>query len=47
MVENDGRLGLYFVGKGGLPNSAGEYELDAAVMRGSDMAFGGVAALQG
>lgn len=35
------------VGKGGLPNAAGEVELDAAIMRGSDLAVGAVAGLKG
>eukprot|EP00048_Salpingoeca_helianthica_P008762 m.125921 g.125921 ORF g.125921 m.125921 type:complete len:196 (-) comp14682_c0_seq3:521-1108(-) len=45
-VEEDPLLGPYFVGKGGMPNAEGVYELDAAVMRGSDLRVGAVGALQ-
>ncbi|MBI3725420.1 N(4)-(beta-N-acetylglucosaminyl)-L-asparaginase [bacterium] len=34
------------VGKGGLPNAEGEVELDAAIMRGADLAVGAVAGLK-
>eukprot|EP00047_Mylnosiga_fluctuans_P014468 m.38744 g.38744 ORF g.38744 m.38744 type:complete len:318 (-) comp5524_c0_seq4:152-1105(-) len=47
VVEDDPVTGPYFVGRGGTPNAAGEYEFDAAVMRGSDCRVGAVASLQG
>jgi isoaspartyl peptidase/L-asparaginase-like protein (Ntn-hydrolase superfamily) len=46
VVEEDADLGPYFVGKGGMPNADGQYELDAAVMRGLDLRVGAVGALQ-
>ena len=35
------------VGVGGIPNLVGEVELDAALMRGSDLAVGAVASVTG
>jgi len=46
VVELDPASGPYFVGLGGIPNAAGSVQLDAAVMRGSDCAFGAVGALE-
>ena len=47
VVENDPTTGRYFVGRGCYPNSEGVVQLDAALMRGHDCAFGAVAALEG
>ncbi|CAH3150190.1 unnamed protein product [Pocillopora meandrina] len=47
LIEDDPDTGLYFVGRGGLPNSKGILECDAAVMDGETCRFGAVAALQG
>lgn len=47
VIEDDPDTGLYFVGRGGLPNSKGILECDAAVMDGDTCRFGAVAALQG
>lgn len=45
--EENPDTGCYFVGRGGLPNSSGILECDAAVMTGKRCCFGAVAALQG
>ena len=45
-VEDDPSTGPYYVGRGCFPNNAGIVQLDAALMRGKDCAFGGVAGLE-
>jgi len=47
VIEDDPETGCFFVGRGGLPNSKGVLECDAAVMVGDKCRFGAVAALQG
>lgn len=47
VIEDDPTTGRYFVGRGCYPNREGVVQLDAALMRGSDCAFGAVAALEG
>ena len=47
MIEDDSETGCFFVGRGGIPNSKGVLECDAAVMVGDKCRFGAVAALQG
>lgn len=47
VIEDDPATGPYFVGRGGVPNSIGQYEFDAGIMRGSDCSVGAVASLQG
>ena len=47
VVEDDPTTGRYFIGRGCYPNSEGVVQLDAALMRGRDCAFGAVAALEG
>ena len=45
-VEDDPSTGPYHVGRGCYPNNKGIVQLDAALMRGNDCAFGGIAALE-
>jgi len=47
VVEADAEMGVYLVGCGGQPNSRGIIECDAAIMDGSGLRFGAVAALTG
>jgi len=47
VIEDDSETGCFFVGRGGIPNSKGVLECDAAVMVGDKCRFGAVAALQG
>jgi len=47
VIEDDPETGCFFVGRGGIPNSKGVLECDAAVMVGDKCRFGAVAALQG
>lgn len=46
VVEDDPSTGPYFVGRGCYPNKRGIVQLDAALMRGIDCAFGAVAGLE-
>jgi len=46
-VEDDVETGPHFVGRGSPLNSAGEVELDAAIMDGASMSAGCVAAVRG
>lgn len=45
-MEDDPETGIYYVGRGCYPNRDGIVQLDAAMMRGRDCSFGGVAALE-
>ena len=45
-VEDDPSTGPYYIGRGCYPNCKGKVQLDAALMRGDDCAFGGIAALE-
>lgn len=47
VVEDDERTGPYFVGRGSPLNSAGEVELDGAIMDGETLEAGSVAGLKG
>ncbi|KAL5004199.1 hypothetical protein ScPMuIL_017655 [Solemya velum] len=47
VIEDDESYGPCFVGRGGPTNAAGQSELDAAIMDGSLLNFGAVAALSG
>ncbi|KAK3793108.1 hypothetical protein RRG08_026129 [Elysia crispata] len=47
VAEEDWSYGPYHVGCGGWRNSAGELQLDAAIMDGRDLSFGAVTALAG
>lgn len=46
VVEDDPSTGPYSVGRGCYPNKRGIVQLDAALMRGIDCAFGAVAGLE-
>ena len=46
VVEDDPETGIYYVGRGCYPNMEGVVQLDAALMRGRDCAFGAVASLE-
>lgn len=56
LINADGHAGInaveldtqdqYFVGLGGLPNSEGTMEMDAAVMDGKTMTYGAVMAIR-
>ena len=45
-VEDDPSTGKFLVGRGCYPNSDGVVQLDAALMRGRDCGYGGVAGLE-
>jgi len=46
VVEDDPETGIFYVGRGCYPNRKGVVQLDAAMMRGRDCSFGGVAGLE-
>lgn len=47
VIEDDIEMGRHLVGRGGIPNSSGILQCDAAIMDGKDLSFGAVAALEG